>query len=268
MTALKIKEYADIELLIVNDSPDDIVEIPDIENIAIDIRVFNNSENQGIQKTRISGLREAKGDWIVFLDQDDELLPDGFIHSVNECVDGIDVIVGNLLYDDRGNKRKVYKNGKILKHAICLRRFLSIHNMIVSPGQCLIKKESIPSLWIDNPMNINGADDYYLWILMFKQSGVFKTVNECVYVHNDNGGENLSLNLEKMYQSCREMYDFLQNNYVLSDNELGKLGRCIDFKYFQDTGKLTVDRLVKYLDIIADNIMYKLLIGIDLICGD
>lgn len=66
------------------------------------IRVLHK-ENGGVSSARNLGLRVAAGDWICFVDSDDELLPDG----LQVMVDGISnevgmVMAGYKVYDDEG----------------------------------------------------------------------------------------------------------------------------------------------------------------------
>lgn len=255
--AYAIKDSSRVELIIVNDSPEVSVLIPNTKEREFELTIINNEVNMGIQKTRVTGLKAAKGDWIVFLDQDDELKVDGFCRML-DCCDSADVVVGNLLYEYDGKQVKFYKNDKVLKHAINLRNFLTVRNMIPSPGHCLIKKDKIPDLWKDNPLINNGSDDYLLWILMFKMNCIFKTVGDCVYQHNDNGGNNLSLNIERMYSSSKEMISVLKNNYVLTKSEQRKLERCVEFKHLQDGGCLTLKKDLEYCDVIIRIACYKL----------
>ena len=65
----------DFEIVVVNDgSTDHSVQI--VNSFRDErIRLFNQ-ENGGPSKARNTGMREANGDWIMFLDADDELTPD------------------------------------------------------------------------------------------------------------------------------------------------------------------------------------------------
>lgn len=253
----KNKDEINIEVLIVNDSPQEKVFVPK-QFKSININVITNSYNMGIQKTRVNGMKKATGDWLIFLDQDDELLYEGF-HNQIAMMENADVVVGNGFYQIQNKDVEIFNNYKQMKYLIQLNNFIEIRNLIPSPGECVIKKGVIPELWLEAPLKKNGADDWLLWILLFK-SGVRVMCNpEQVYVHNDTNGNNLSADLEKMKESALEMYEVLVNNKILDYKEQKKLKNAIIFKYLQDTRQLTLFDLWKYRVTILLNVKYKIM---------
>ncbi len=242
------------EVIMVNDSCDVQIVLPSNIN-PIDVKIFENERNMGIQKTRINGLKHAKGGWIIFLDQDDELLAEGFEEQLM-LTNQADIIVGNGLYQYGNKKKLIYKNRNTMEYLIQKKRFIEIRNLIPSPGECLIRKTAIPKLWIDSPIKHNGADDWLLWILLFQNGCKFQYNEKMVYVHNDSDGQNLSLDLEKMYISAMEMYEFLKNQ--LKDTELNSLRDAIQFKFLQDSGKLQIKDIWLYRKTIYNNLIYKI----------
>ena len=242
------------EVIMVNDSCDVQIVLPSNIN-HIDVKIFENERNMGIQKTRINGLKHAKGGWIIFLDQDDELLAEGFEEQLM-LTNQADIIVGNGLYQYGNKKKLIYKNRNTMEYLIQKKRFIEIRNLIPSPGECLIRKTAIPILWIDSPIKHNGADDWLLWILLFQNGCKFQYNEKMVYVHNDSDGQNLSLDLEKMYISAMEMYEFLKNQ--LKDTELNSLRDAIQFKFLQDSGKLQIKDIWLYRKTIYNNLIYKI----------
>ncbi|MCI8717922.1 MAG: glycosyltransferase [Lachnospiraceae bacterium] len=242
------------EVIMVNDSCDVQIVLPSNIN-HIDVKIFENERNMGIQKTRINGLKHAKGGWIIFLDQDDELLAEGFEEQLM-LTNQADIIVGNGLYQYGNKKKLIYKNRNTMEYLIQKKRFIEIRNLIPSPGECLIRKTAIPKLWIDSPIKHNGADDWLLWILLFQNGCKFQYNEKMVYVHNDSDGQNLSLDLEKMYISAMEMYEFLKNQ--LKDTELNSLRDAIQFKFLQDSGKLQIKDIWLYRKTIYNNLIYKI----------
>lgn len=138
-----------IECIIVNDSPDVNVILPD-GDFNFKIQVVYHEKNAGIQQARVTGLKYAKGDFIVFLDQDDELLDYAIFEEINN-IDNADVLICNaLIENEKHETHKLYSTNGMLKNALTLNAYIFGHNRIVSPGHCMIKKTSIPIEWKKN----------------------------------------------------------------------------------------------------------------------
>lgn len=249
-----INSRGSFEIIIVNDSPWIDVELPDTQ---IETRVLINEENIGIQGTRINGIRNATGEWILMLDQDDELVAEGFEKQI-ELTKHADVVVGNGRYLLGNVNKKIYDNFKCMCYLIQKERFIKIRNLIPSPGECLIRKEILPQVWMNNRLIKNGSDDWMLWLLLFSCNARFACNDLLVYIHNDAGGTNLSANLDKMRESSLEMVEILRKNNVLEENELSRLEHSIHFKYYQDTKQLSVRRVIEFADALISNVIYRL----------
>lgn len=66
------------------------------------VHVFHK-ENGGVSSARNLGLNEAKGEWICFVDSDDELMPESLQIIVNCISDAVDMVMaGYEVYDDNG----------------------------------------------------------------------------------------------------------------------------------------------------------------------
>lgn len=245
------------EVILVNDSPDEEIHLPDINSDFINIIILKNPYNLGIHKSRCNGLSKATNDWVIFLDQDDEVIAEGLKDQFKLRYDA-DVVVGNGLYQHGKAREKIFKSYKDMNYLIQKKRFVEIRNLIPSPGECLIRKTIIPQTWIQNPLVVNGADDWYLWLLLFCDNRKFICNEKLVYIHNETGGGNLSYDLDKMKKSCDEMYKKLKENNILNVDELKKLKRAIDFKYLQDTSKIRILDWFYYIDVVWRNIKYKL----------
>ena len=68
------------------------------------IRVLHK-ENGGVSSARNLGIDNAKGQWLYFVDSDDEILPDGLVTLVDAASDEVDVVMGGYEdVDEQGNK--------------------------------------------------------------------------------------------------------------------------------------------------------------------
>ena len=95
--------YKDYELIVIDDgSIDETVELLQGQGDSR-LRIIVHESNRGINPSRNTGVREARGEWIVVLDSDWELLPHALqvLHDIsNSLPHHVRVIQGRLLWDD------------------------------------------------------------------------------------------------------------------------------------------------------------------------
>lgn len=246
-----------IECIIVNDSPDVNVILPD-GDFNFKIQVVYHEKNAGIQQARVTGLKYAKGDFIVFLDQDDELLDYAIFEEINN-IDNADILICNaLIENEKHETHKLYSTNGMQKNALTLNAYIFGHNRIVSPGHCMIKKTSIPIEWKQNIMEVNGSDDLFLWILMFSKGSIFKADSKPVYIHK-NTGENLSAASNAMTQSSLSMVKYLSqidyvNDYIVKSLERD---RAFFIKLEASNGVKKILLMISHIDLIFKHLKYK-----------
>ena len=171
-------ETVDIEMILVNDFPTEKLEIKKqwVQNISyIEI---SNIQNCGIHFSRVQGLLQSSGDYILFLDQDDRISPI-YIREQMAALGDADAIICN----GKNLNSLVYTSSEDLSKAVDEKEYREGTNWIVSPGQVILKKAAIPKEWIDNILLKNGADDYFLWILMLCKNKKMMIHNKVLYWH-------------------------------------------------------------------------------------
>lgn len=110
------------------------------------IRLFHK-DNGGVSSARNLGLSKACGEWIYFVDSDDEVLPNGLQSLVNCISSEVDIVMGGFVEEDEGGRVFEGKeNGTLL----------------------LNKKQSVISLYA-------GFSSYffycgYLWMRLLRRS--------------------------------------------------------------------------------------------------
>ena len=99
------QSYPSLEVILVNDAtPDDSMAqaAPWIEKLRgrFEVKVVNHEQNRGLSAARNTGMKEATGDWIYFLDSDDEITPDCIELMVAEVVKhpDVDFVIGNVKF--------------------------------------------------------------------------------------------------------------------------------------------------------------------------
>ena len=249
---------AAVELIIVNDSP----EIPAILPEGYDdseVKVIIHKKNEGIHQARITGLSVSRGDYILFLDQDDEVADDFLVRQFSHLSQA-DVVVGGAYYENADGTRNIFydkppKLNKVLK----LDTYLKAHNQIISPGQCLIRRTAIPSEWTTFVMKQNGSDDLFLWILMFEQGKRFTVNKECLYTHKYTG-ENLSESGVKMAKSSKTFTEYLRQIDYVDEQHIKTFERSrnLDIEMAEASGFNKITIAIHYLDIIMHRMWWKI----------
>lgn len=205
-----------IEFVLINDFPQVPLCVDQVNNKNIEIQIIENDKNLGIQESRIIGVRAAKGNFILMLDQDDEITPNA-IESQFLMLKSNDAVISNGYYEDSNlNQKSLYNSKNQLEKVNDLAYYCYIGNMIASPGICLIRKSCIPDIWLKNLIEINGADDWLLWAAYLINGYSFSINEEFTYIHKK-VEHNTSDDEEKMLSSSQQALDVLNNQLKFSD---------------------------------------------------
>lgn len=252
------KKGHELEVILVNDSPWKTLVASENDNQYI--KVITNEKNSGIHKSRCNGLAEASGDYIMFLDQDDLLEEDGLARLVDSTTNGTDIIIANAnLEQPDGSKLLWYRTAYHWDLVWNLKTYLEIGIQIISPGQCLIKREAIPDFWKDNIVRVNGADDYYLWLLMMANGKTYTVYKgNPAYIHKYTG-QNISADTTATDDSVYDFLELLQDCDYFKQDDIFRLHEMITYKaQFRKSnllGKITAS--LANIDIFWANLMFK-----------
>jgi len=196
-----------IELLLVNDSPDCQMEYNPDWIDGFTLRTLTNAKNCGIHRSRVNALAVAQGEYIQFLDQDDLLEPSVFLTQV-PLLKNADVAIANGIDQNPRNPGKIYKNAAHHQLSTIPDYYYSVGNQIVSPGHTLIRKNAIPKAWCETFIANNGSDDLLLWLMMFAQNARFTVNPNLLYTHVDTG-INVSSDNRKILRSSQEVLEVM-----------------------------------------------------------
>ncbi|MCL2566911.1 MAG: glycosyltransferase [Alphaproteobacteria bacterium] len=159
------QSISDFEVIIIDDgSKDNSLSIVEQYTVADNRIKLIQQSNQGVSIARNNGIREALGEYIFFLDADDDIMQDAFKDSYKKAVaDSADILVFNYskVYKNKYSlKKKKLKDSKIYSSVkekkivlssgvtpwskIYRREFLLQHNILFFPK---IYYEDIPFFW-------------------------------------------------------------------------------------------------------------------------
>lgn len=218
----------EIEIVFVNDAPEQKIFLPENRE-GISLKLIEQDSNQGIHQSRVVGFEHSKGAYVMFFDQDDKVRADCLVSQLSHIGQN-DAVLCNGYYQ---NNRVIYSSGEQQKKAVQLSEYLTQKNVIVSPGQVLMRRDAVPTEWKQDFFKKNGSDDVLLWIVMLSHNKQFAVNDEKLYWHMESG-ENASYHFENMRQSIVEMRQRVLELDCLSEDEM------IIFR------KATEERLVRH----------------------
>ena len=212
------KNDARVELILVNDSPDISLNVDFTKLKYATGLLINNNKNSGIHKSRITGIQKSMGDYIIMLDQDDILDSNAVKSQLSHIKNGA-VVVANGYAELAREKKFLYKYA-IMQYTVNYLFFYDYFDCrIISPGHCMIKKDSIPHIWYEYPLVNNGSDDFFLWLLLLNNKTKFKINRDAVYTHTFTGN-NVSADTEKMNKSVTEIIQIARETKCIKEKHL------------------------------------------------
>lgn len=249
----------ELEVLLINDSPWEKVVLPGGERFSW-IRILENEKNRGIHASRVAGLACALGESVLFLDQDDELAPEAIRRMIGEAKSHPgSVIVSNAVLEQEKTKELWYRTPYHKRQIGNLKTYLTVGIQIISPGQCLIPKESVPELWTRRICRKNGADDYLLWLLLLQEKVPFVFLDAPLYIHKYTA-KNLSADTKVTDASAYEFLDMLKEEQAMPEKSIRTLRRMLRYKdaFRNGSGAGKLLESLKNPDLFAANVIFKL----------
>lgn len=233
-----IQTHQNLELIIVDDSPSSYEQRLKVKKMIKNIqdsriKFIQHYKNKGACEARNTGIKKSQGEYIMYFDDDDELMPNKIKYSLKKFHSpkiGL-VYSQNYVVDDNNNlihvKNKMH-SGFVFKELI-KENFVSAFPVL--RRECFIK------CGLFDP-KMKSMQDYELW-LRIAQKYKFEYVKmplSKVYLHK---GERISTNATKKIQGAKEIYrryyPYLRNNRNARNTRLMSL--AMGYARNKDIGK-------------------------------
>ncbi len=231
VNSLLEQDYEDIEILLVVDGP------PDGSGVLADklaqsderIRVINQ-ENQGVSKARNRGIREAKGEYIRFLDSDDYVEK----HSITPMVeamerDGSDLVIAgfhHLYFADKITKVPEAEGTFLRSESAEAMKNVYVGGFLNMPWNKLFRAEKIKAQF---PTDRTLGEDLLFNMQYILEAEKISVIKECVceYIQDDRG-TTLSTKkrddkIETALYLCEKSKEFFKSLGVTGGEELSFL---------------------------------------------
>jgi cellulose synthase/poly-beta-1,6-N-acetylglucosamine synthase-like glycosyltransferase len=188
--------YEPFELIVISDgSPDNVAEVS--ERYAA-VRLYGTPDNRGISQARNLGLGKCRGDYLVFLDADDRLLPNALASGVRALSDHprCALVWGQRrLIDAEGNplpaEPMVYTGGAGYEE-------LLRENVVGPPVGVMFRRKPLEEAG-GFTSDVGGAEDYGVYLRLARSYETF-CHGELIAEYRIHGA-NMSLHHEQMAQA-------------------------------------------------------------------
>lgn len=204
--------YSDFELLIIEDcSKDQTRKVAErLASKDARVKLLINEKNSGASYSRNRGVKEAKGEWIAFLDSDDMWKADKlekqleFAHNNQETV--LFYTASEFMTEDGKRYSYIMEAQKKISYKELLRKNL------VSCSSVLVKSEVMKK--IEMPGD-EMSEDYFTWLKITRDYGYACGLNEPLLVYRLMG-ESKSSNRLKAARMTYNTYRAIGYNLLMS----------------------------------------------------
>ncbi len=189
--------YRNIEIIIVDDSPSDFEGRKMIENMIASlndnrIKYIKHSDNMGACAARNTGIKESKGEYLAFLDDDDEWLPTKLekqLAMMSKPDVGL-IYCRQIIVNDK-TKTQVVDNRKFYSGKV-FDKLMLVGNFIGSTSFVLIRRECFNECGLFD-VKMKSGQDFELWLRIAQKYKV-AYVDEPLVIYHIHTGKRISTN--------------------------------------------------------------------------
>ena len=174
------------------------------------VRYLSQGKNMRVARARNFGVENARGDWVAFLDDDDEWLPEKLekqLALIEQHPDaGLVFGMGKIFSEDNVTHDYTWQHEVFKEHPTYVDMLANDH--VGSTSHPLIRRDVFLKLGGFRP-SLPAVEDYDLWIRVSREYPVWGT-EDVLYLKYMPAGEHVSGNPKKLFQS----YAAIRANYL------------------------------------------------------
>ncbi len=229
LASLAVQTYSNIEIVVVDDNAEnnhnvyvnDTVKEFEEKYPDINITLVQNEKNMGSAETRNIGIRVSNGEYITFLDDDDEYLPEKVERQLSFMKEGdYDYSITDLdLYNEKERLIRQRKRTFIKEYSkeALLKYHLMYH--LTGTDSMMFKKEYLEKIKGFAPINV--GDEFYLMFRAIDNVGKFGYLPECsikAYIHSGeeglSGGDGKIAGETNLYKYKEQYFEMLDKKTI------------------------------------------------------
>lgn len=210
------------EIIAVNDASTDgtLPKLKTLSQLHNNIRIINHSKNLKLTGARTSGIKAAKGEYIMHMDPDDYLLPNTIEGIFNRNTENWDVLICNIL-DERPNGECKLRYTEIFPSYLDLNEYEGKEKLFDSlfRGACVAKiiKKSLVDDMVYYDFNYNMGEDRAFNYELFNRARFISIDRNPIYMYKWNEssldrGKFNSTEIDKDNNWIRNVVEFEKKN--------------------------------------------------------
>lgn len=203
--------YKNFEIIVVDDgSTDNTKEVIEQLKIKFDF-IYIYQQNKGLAGARNTGIENARGDFLVFLDSDDLVLPQKFqmqieYFSNNKNADAVYSLSDCFVEDDVNDRFNIglpVFEGNVLTNLL-FGNFMHVNSLMV-------KTSTVREVGMFN-VNYKELEDWDLWLRMSLKGAYFYCIKEVLSLVRVRKGS-MTNNQDKMNKAMDKVLSNLENEF-------------------------------------------------------
>jgi len=212
--------YDNFEVILVDDgSTDDISNVKRLIAGRPNVKLFRLSKNSGVSTARNKGINESTGEYVAFLDSDDEFMPEKIEKQLKYMMISGNPMSHTSYVRDVTGRKEVVRSGKDFGH--CERK--SMYSCLIATPTVMLDAKWLKKNKVEFNQNIGLGEDTCLWLQILKTSYLVGIDEPLSTVHvNDSSSV---YNTKKQIVGLKNIINFLLDDeyYSQLDFELAEV---------------------------------------------